>query len=260
MIPLTMTFFALVITMQAGRHYTDRWATYSKCQGKDPEYVGHICEVLYVDMILEGAYIIPVFYRWFISFGFCSLLAGIAYGTHLCHSLSAHWIKRFASLRLLKEPRDPTVSLEGGDGAVEEGVTYNISDTISLIRVDAVECYLFRQRIITGVSDTWNIFLVVYLIAMMMLLLSTVVQKLRTPAEYYPLWVFLLLLGLALCFLLFPLIGIAHANYGADKLKSKIFLSSLDDFSALGGRDKWIKYISSNPTYWTIFNVAITCK
>lgn len=260
MIPIAMSLFIVIITFQAIRHFGDRWATYALCHGENPQLSGRICNVMEVDMILEGGYVLPAFYRWFIGYGLCALLAGIAYGTHLCHSLSAHWIRRFASLRLLKEPGNASAPVEGIDGTVEDGVQYNISDTISLIRGDAVECYLFRQRIIRGVSDTWNLFLVVYLVAICILMIATIVQKIRSPAKYYPMYIFIIYMGIALIFLLFPLVGIAHANFGSDKLKSKIFLSSLEDFSALGGRDKWIKYISSNPTYWTIFNVAITCK
>ena len=58
----------------------------------------------------------------------------------------------------------------------------------------------------------------------------------------------------------FPDVSIAHANYSADLLNSKVILSASGDFELLGGRNKWVEYIESSPAYWSILNIPITCK
>jgi hypothetical protein len=56
----------------------------------------------------------------------------------------------------------------------------------------------------------------------------------------------------------YVLFVIMHANSAMDLLREGIVNSSDEDFSLIGARDNWIKFIDEAPCYWYIFGFAIT--
>jgi len=55
-----------------------------------------------------------------------------------------------------------------------------------------------------------------------------------------------------------PTICCSYANSAMDLLFFKLKTSGPDDYSAIGGRGKFIEYATNTPCYWYIFGFAIT--
>lgn len=128
-----------------------------------------------------------------------------------------------------------------------------------MIKADCMEVYLFRQNVMVELGQHWTSFLLVYLLAFSIMLSLLVVILIRKPPNItIPVWLQIYIIAYLVCFIGLPLLCIAHANYGADKLLTKIFLAAGNDYAAIGGRDKWVKYIGTNSAYWSFLGVPVT--
>jgi hypothetical protein len=181
-------------------------------------------------------------FRTIISGGMAVGLSCIGYGTDLCHKMSDHFSDRIAALRLLTPE-------------AEEGEEF--ADLVGLLRTDAIECYLFRQKLIKTLSLSFQNFLLAYYVCSVVYAAETVATQMLTPM---PLPLFAILASVEGLYLCYPLLCVAHANYAAEKMRARIFLSSPSDYSALGSREKWVAYMGENSTTWNIYGVPITCK
>ena len=58
---------------------------------------------------------------------------------------------------------------------------------------------------------------------------------------------------------LYPIYCLAYANGAIETIRNSfVFQSSPSNYDVIGGRDRWIYYLTQSPAFWTIFGFALT--
>lgn len=213
-----------------------------------PYFNAEFCQATYWASGLTCGYVLVLMYRLVVGCGVAVGLACIAYGTDLCHKMSEHWVDRITTLRLLTAETETEA---------QRDTEMDVTDMIPLIRADIIECFLFRQKLIRTMSKSFEMFIVVYEFCSIVSAASNIVSQMILPLPLGHFLVLVLIDGLYICF---PLLFVAHANYAAEKMRARIFLSGKSDYSALGSREKWVEYMNQNASTWNVYGLAVTCK
>jgi hypothetical protein len=72
-------------------------------------------------------------------------------------------------------------------------------------------------------------------------------------------YIFIVPMPLFLWIGLFPIYCLAYANAAIDRIKSSFQKQCTPtNYEIIGGRDRWIEYLSQSPAHWTVFEYAIT--
>eukprot|EP01038_Epipyxis_sp_PR26KG_P005449 gene5449-7542_t len=141
---------------------------------------------------------------------------------------------------------------------------HSVIDVIPYIERESFERYLFMRHYLNQASKIWSPLILalavwfIYLVGIASLNLSTkVVLKNRYFGVSLAFFIWFLFIRFVIVLVL-PILSITHANSHVSLLTESFFDASPDDFSILGGRDKWIEFIKSVPAVWTIYGIWIT--
>lgn len=109
----------------------------------------------------------------------------------------------------------------------------------------ASEAYLLLQHLMHRCSAASSLPLTLALALGCAGLLHTLLHH-----HQHPLPTALLPGGASLLLLSWPLLLLSHANALVPLLRLALTHSGPGDYEAIGGRDKWLAYLRSNPAYW----------
>lgn len=134
----------------------------------------------------------------------------------------------------------------------------NISDNLTQ---DAVENYLFIKNYLLEADKIWSPMLIWLFVLMLYVIIGSITYMLlygQLITDYLKFRILLVSIIRTFVFLFYPITSISHANSYIFELRNAFINSSGYDFSILGGRSKWIKFIDSCPIVWTFYGVWIT--
>eukprot|EP01038_Epipyxis_sp_PR26KG_P013007 gene13007-17439_t len=145
---------------------------------------------------------------------------------------------------------------------------HSVIDVIPYIERESFERYLFMRHYLNQASKIWSP-LILALVGWFVFLGgaagltvaggSFTTRRWNTDQFDFTVIYFVWFLFIRFVIVLvLPILSITHANSHVSLLTESFVDASPDDFSILGGRDKWIEFIKSVPAVWTIYGIWIT--
>lgn len=214
-------------------------------------------------------------------------LTGLAYGGEIAYRLAECWVERYSCLRRVVLPCQPAseskknermneeneVSSPGmGKGSSKESYAvkslYNDNDSdtpdvIEVLKRDASEHYLCICQLLGCAGQIWSPVLTGLLFLALYVCLADLLFIVRAEIHdtYGTIYVVRIVVFITVRFFLlvvYPVISIAYANSYLLRINDIFKISSEDDFVLIGGRDRWLQFLTSFPAVWTYYGVYIT--
>ena len=200
-------------------------------------------------------------------------LVGLGYGAEVGYRMTKSWLLRFGQLRKLnsnsqsirttRDANDPTVITDNieNNKKSNQGLNVSFSDIIPHISRDSFEHYLYLRRYMQIAGNVWSVPIFGMFLLAILLSLNNILDFYKYYATIDAQGWASAVIGISfnvLILFIVPLSCIAHANSCTYPLKKAFLAAAPEDFSIIGGRDKWLKFVDENPVVWSFFGLAIT--
>lgn len=130
-----------------------------------------------------------------------------------------------------------------------------------LLRRDATEHYFFIKHVLAQAGKIWSpaltgmMVLDIYIVASYLSFLL-IFGKALSRLVLIQLGIYMAVRTIIL--VIYPIASICHANSVLYEIQECFQNSSPEDFSVIGGRDRWMKFIELCPIVWTYFGIWVT--
>ncbi len=149
----------------------------------------------------------------------------------------------------------------GGIADASLGDTGILSIVPSISR-DAYEHYLFLREYMNQAGKLWSPALCGLLVYLLYLLSAYIYYMAVFTAFFLQrgilVKVLMFLLTRTAILFVYPVASIAHANSCIFLLQEAFLVSSPEDYEILGGRDKWIAFLTAVPAAWSVCGLWVT--
>eukprot|EP01039_Chlorochromonas_danica_P002707 gene2707-2957_t len=145
----------------------------------------------------------------------------------------------------------------------KEGVLFSCgsSELKDHLLHDATEHYLFIREVMAACGHIWSVGLTgLFALAIYIIVaystFSVYFYKLDSGVTIWQLIIVMIVRTLLL--IIYPIASVCHANTYIYELQETFSMAAPDDFSVLGGRDRWVALLQQSPAVWTYYGLWIT--
>eukprot|EP01039_Chlorochromonas_danica_P002705 gene2705-2955_t len=192
------------------------------------DFEGSYCQYYLLECLMTGGMMTLIVMQYIYGASVFLSLAGLAYGGEITHRLANSWMENELKDHLLH---------------------------------DATEHYLFIREVMAACGHIWSVGLTgLFALAIYIIVaystFSVYFYKLDSGVTIWQLIIVMIVRTLLL--IIYPIASVCHANTYIYELQETFSMAAPDDFSVLGGRDRWVALLQQSPAVWTYYGLWIT--